>query len=77
MEEQITFRELVYDTVNEIIETKSGSTSPCLAHITEIRNAINVELMEVLRELCREGLLGYHIDIAKNPMFEIKRPIEQ
>lgn len=32
--------------------------------------------MEVLRELCREGRLGYHIDIAKNPMFEIKAPYE-
>ena len=76
MEKPITFRQLVYDTVAEIIETKSGSVAPCMAHITEIRNSLNVELKETLRELCREGKLGYHIDISKNPMFEIKAPYE-
>lgn len=72
MNNDTTFRQLVLDTVTEILETKQGSVAPCMAHISEIRNAINVELMEVLRDLCRTGVLQYHIDIAKNPMFTLK-----
>lgn len=65
------FRQLIYEIVCEIIDTKQGAVVPCYAHIGEIRNALNVELMEALRGLCRENLLQYHIDLNKNPMFEL------
>lgn len=63
---------LAYDTVVEILDIKRGTVEPCMAHINEIRNYLNVELMEALRELYRRGLLTYHIDINKNPMFGLK-----
>lgn len=66
---------LAYDTVVEILDIKRGTVEPCMAHISEIRNSLNVELMEVLRGLCREGVLACHLDINKNPMFSINRPL--
>lgn len=63
---------LAYDTVVEILDIKRGTVEPCMAHINEIRNSLNVELMEALRTLYRRGLLTYHIDINKNPMFGLK-----
>ena len=63
---------LAYDTVVEILGIKRGTVEPCMAHINEIRNSLNVELMEALRTLYRRGLLTYHIDINKNPMFGLK-----
>ena len=66
---------LAYDTVVEILDIKRGTVEPCMAHINEIRNSLNVELMEVLRGLCREGVLACHLDINKNPMFSINRPL--
>lgn len=63
---------LAYDTVVEILDIKRGTVEPCMAHINEIRNSLNVELMEVLRGLCREGVLACHLDINKNPMFGLK-----
>lgn len=62
---------IAYELVKEILETKQGSTEPCLAHINEIRNSMNVELMESLRELCRKGVLRVHMDRNKQPMFVI------
>lgn len=76
METEITtMQRLAYDTVAEITELKRGNTEPCLAHINEIRNSLNVELMEALRELYRKGVLAYHADLNKNPMFSIKKPL--
>lgn len=72
MEDSTTFRQLVLDTIEEILESKRGAVAPCMAHISEIRNSLNVELMEVLRDLCRRGVLEYHIDLNKNPMFTFK-----
>lgn len=72
MENSITFHQLVLDIVSEILDSKRGAVAPCMAHISEIRNSLNVELMEVLRGLCREGILEYHPDLNKNPMFTIK-----
>ncbi len=69
-------QQLVYDIVAEIIEAKQGVVEPCLAHINEIRNSMNVELMEALRELCRNGIVSVHMDINKNPQFQIKQPIQ-
>ena len=66
---------LAYDTVVEILDIKRGTVGPCMAHINEIRNSLNIELMEVLRGLCREGVLACHLDINKNPMFSINRPL--
>lgn len=66
---------LAYDTVVEILDIKRGTVEPCMAHINEIRNSLNVELMEALRELYRKGVLAYHADINKNPMFSIKKPL--
>ena len=66
---------LAYDTVVEILDIKRGTVEPCMAHINEIRNSLNVELMEALRELCRLGILFVSIDINKNPMFSINKPL--
>lgn len=76
MEETKTFKAFIYGFVAEIIEMKQGNTDPCMAHIREIRNSLNVELMEALRSLCKDGTLAAHPDAAKQPMFEIKRPIQ-
>lgn len=66
---------IAYDAVCEIVEMKRGNVEPCMAHIREIRNSVNVELTEALRELFRKGILGCNLDIAKNPMFSIKQPL--
>lgn len=67
---------IAYDLVAEIIDTKQGSTEPCMAHINEIRNSLNIEILEALRELCRKGVLQFHIDINKSPMFNISQQLE-
>lgn len=72
MENLTLTQRLAYESVKEILETKEGTVEPCLAHINEIRNSLNGDLMEALRELCRKGVLCYHIDINKNLMFSIK-----
>lgn len=69
-------QQLVYEIVAEIIEAKQGVVEPCLAHINEIRNSMNVELMEALRGMCRNGIVSVHMDINKNPQFQIKQPIQ-
>lgn len=66
---------LVYDAVAEILDTKRGSVEPCMAHINEIRNSLNIEIMEALRELCRKNILSVCTDKNKNPMFQIKTAI--
>lgn len=74
MSDELTpIQRMAYDAVSEITEMKRGNVEPCMAHITEIRNSINIELMEALRELCRRGILSVSLDIGKNPMFTIKR----
>lgn len=72
MDETNPMRRIAYDAIAEIIDLKQGVQAPALAHISEIRNSLNVELMEVLRGLCREGVLVRHLDINKNPMFGLK-----
>lgn len=65
-------QQIAYEAVSEIIETRQGAVEPCVAHINEIRNSVNIELTEALRELCRNGTLSVSIDVNKNPMFKIK-----
>lgn len=69
-------QQVAYDLVAEIIEAKQNVVEPCAAHINEIRNSLNVELLEALRELCRREVLAARLDINKNPMFTIKEPIQ-
>lgn len=72
METELTpMQRFAYDTVAEILDIKRGTVVPCMAHVTEIRNSLNVELMEALRELCRKGILSVSTDVNKNPMFKI------
>lgn len=75
MEPVTPLQHLVYECIAEIIEAKRDTVEPCMAHINEIRNSVNVELMEALRELYRRGVLSVSKDINKNPMFYIKNPI--
>lgn len=70
-----TMKKLAYDIVAEILESKAGAVEPCVAHIREVRNSINIELMEALRGLCLDGILSASVDVNKNPMFKIKKPI--
>lgn len=76
MEELTPIQRIAYDAISEIIEMKRGNVVPCVAHITEIRNSINVELMEALRSLCRQEVLSVGLDLNKNPMFSIKQPLQ-
>ena len=69
-------QQIAYDAVCKILDMKRGAVEPCLAHISKIRNSINVELMEALRELCRRGYLSVSLDRNKNPMFQIKQQIK-
>ena len=76
MEIEVTpMQRLAYDAIEEIINLKRGNIEPCMAHITEIRNSINTEILEALRELYRRGVLSVSIDLNKNPMFSIKNPL--
>lgn len=65
-------RQYIYEIISEIVEAKRGAVEPCMAHIDEIRKSINIEVMEALRAMVREGVLSYSIDINKKPMFQIK-----
>lgn len=75
MDETNPMRRIAYDAIAEIINLKQGVQEPALAPISEIRNSLNVELMEALRGLYREGVLACRLDINKNPMFSINRPL--
>lgn len=66
---------LAYETIEEILDVKRGNTEPCVAHITEIRNSMGVELMEALRGLYTKGVISVSKDLNQNPMFQIKKPI--
>lgn len=66
---------LAYETIAEILEIKRGNTEPCVAHITEIRNSMSVELMEALRGLYIKGIISVGKDLNQNPMFQIKKPL--
>lgn len=66
---------LAYEIIEEILEIKRGNTEPCVAHITEIRNSMGVELMEALRGLFAKGIISVSKDLNQNPMFQIKKPI--
>lgn len=74
--EYTAMHRIAYETVCEILDTKRDTVEPCMAHINEIRNSFNVELMEALRELCRRDILAVSLDINKNPMFTIKNPLQ-
>lgn len=76
MEDLTSWQRVAYDAISEILEVKGDSVEPCVAHISEIRNSINVELMEALRELYRKGIVSVTFDKNKNPMFQIKNPIK-
>lgn len=67
---------IAYEAIAEILEVKGDTVVPCVAHISEIRNSINVELMEALRELYRKGIVSVIMDKNKNPQFQIKNPIK-
>lgn len=77
MDSLTPLQRIAYDAVAEIIEIKRDAVAPCMAHISEIRNSVNINLAEALRELCREGVLSVSLDVNKNPMFQIKKPIRQ
>lgn len=66
---------LAYDTIAEILEIKQGNTAPCLAHISEIRRSLNIELLEALRDLYRKGIVSVNKDINGHPMFAITNPV--
>lgn len=67
-------QQIAFGMVEEITETKRGAVAPCVAHIDEIRKAVNIELVEALRELCRLNLISVSLDKNKNPMFSIQNP---
>ncbi len=71
--ELTAMQKIVYDAVTEILDMKRVEVEPCVAHINEVRNLVNIELTEALRDLCRRGLLSFSIDINKHPMFYIKQ----
>lgn len=75
MNDLTTMERTAYDIVAEITDMKQGNVEPCVAHISEIRNSLNVELMEALRGLTRRGVLSYHMDLNNNLMFLIKQPL--
>lgn len=43
MDETNPMRRMAYDAIAEIIDLKQGVQAPALAHISEIRNSLNVE----------------------------------
>lgn len=67
---------IAYEAIAEILEVKGDTVVPCVAHISEIRNSMNVELMEALRELYRKGIVSVIMDKNKNPQFQIKTPLK-
>lgn len=77
MEALTTWQQTAYDAIAEILEVKGDTVVPCVAHISEIRNSVNIELMEALRELYRKGIVSVTFDKNKNPMFQIKQPITE
>lgn len=66
---------LAYETIEEFLDIKRGNTEPCVAHITEIRNSMGVELMEALRGLYTKDVISVSKDLNQNPMFQIREPI--
>ena len=75
MMELTPIQSIAYDIISEILETKHGEVEPCVATLNEVKKSINVELMDALRELCRNDVLSVQKDINKNPIFKIKTPI--
>ena len=67
---------IAYEAIAEILEVKGDTVVPCVAHISEIRNSMNVELMEALRELYRKGIVSVIMDKNKSPQFQIKTPLK-
>lgn len=63
----------LYDIIKEILEGKEGVVEPCVAHIREIRNSINVEIETALTEMCQKKILSFTKDVNKNPMFKIAK----
>lgn len=66
-------QKMAIEAIEEILEFKAGSVEPCVAHISEIRNSLNVNLMESLRDLYRKGVITVQLDINKQPMFQLKQ----
>uniref|UniRef100_A0AAU8AWE9 Uncharacterized protein n=1 Tax=Dulem virus 40 TaxID=3145758 RepID=A0AAU8AWE9_9CAUD len=71
MEQLTPIQRIAYEAVCEITEAKQGVREPCVAHIREIRNSLDVEITEALRTLCRRGFLSVSLDVNKTPMFRI------
>lgn len=76
MDSLATWQRIAYEAIAEILEVKGDTVVPCVAHISEIRNSINVELMEALRGLYRKGIVSVIMDKNKNPQFQIKTPLK-
>lgn len=76
MMELTPMQSIAYDIISEILEIKHGEVEPCVATLNEVKISINVELMDALRDLCRNDILSVQIDINKNPIFKIKTPIQ-
>lgn len=68
------FEQMVYDTVRDIQEIKRGNRQfPDYALTTEIQNSINVDILEALRTLYRNGYIKHHKTVNKADMFGIKQ----
>lgn len=66
--------QLLYDTVEEIQTIKhDNGQSPDFAAMPEVFNSLHAELLENLRQLCRDGLLECHQTVNGIVMFGIKR----
>lgn len=65
-----TMRSVAMRNISGILLGRPDSI-PCVVTIAEIRDALNAELLDALRTLCRDGLLNVHLDVNKNPMFSI------
>ena len=61
----------LYETIHDILEGKEGVVEPCVAHITEIRNSLKVELEAALTDMCQKKVLTFFKDVNGNPMFKI------
>lgn len=64
---------IAYDYIEKITAEKEGVVSPVLATIDEIKIALHADLNEALRNLYKQGIISFNIDINKKPMFKIKQ----
>lgn len=67
------FEQIVYDIVRDIQDIKRDNRQiPDYVFTTEIQNSINVDILEALRNLYRNGYIEHHKTVNKADMFGIK-----